>query len=51
MVLSQIKVTIDKEQKEIRMMYHKIDNTNKDTKITRRNQKEIWELTHTITEM
>ena len=50
-VLRQIKVTIDKEQKEIRMMYHKIDNTNKDTKITRRNQKEIWELTHTITEM
>ena len=50
-VLRQIKVTIDKEQKEIRMIYHKIDNTNKDIKTTRRNQKEIWELTHTITEM
>ena len=49
-VLRQIKVTIDKEQKEIRMMYHKIDNTNVETKITRRNKIEIWELTHMITE-
>ena len=33
-MLRQIEVTRDKEQKETRRMYHKIDNTNKKTKIT-----------------
>ena len=40
----QLRKIIGKEKKEARMMYHKRDNTNKETGITKRNQIKIWRL-------